>query len=225
MRRRFASHPEVARRRDQGCAAVVHPDAIDEGAGRQWVVAAGDGVGQFEPAAAVAERLSVGSSNGEETPRQGSPRLLGLPRRKTRGSTGAGEILQAHGPSRRAGALVSHFCTALRTPGAWLARGRSAKQSPGRHRGHRTSGRTVRAVEKPGDSASSAGTGSGRAPPVKRRRGVRRLARAARRCPAVARRPARPRPATGAAGARARGDDRVDRWRCQRRRSRVGRTG
>ena len=54
MRRPLAELAEVARRADEAAAEVVLPDAIDDDAGRQRVVRAGDGLGQLEPAAALA---------------------------------------------------------------------------------------------------------------------------------------------------------------------------
>jgi hypothetical protein len=43
--------PEVARRGHQGRAEVPAPDAVDEHAGRERIVAGGDRAGQFQPAA------------------------------------------------------------------------------------------------------------------------------------------------------------------------------
>jgi len=50
--RRAAAEAEVAGRGDERLTEVVHPDAVDQDAGRQRVVRGGDRAGQVEPAAA-----------------------------------------------------------------------------------------------------------------------------------------------------------------------------
>ena len=45
--------------RTSACAEVVHPDAVDHHAGGQRVVGRGDRLRQFQPAAAVRERLAL----------------------------------------------------------------------------------------------------------------------------------------------------------------------
>jgi hypothetical protein len=58
VRRRVAARP-VARGANDAGAEIVHPDPVDEDPGGQRIVAAGDGLGQLEAAAAVAEWLSL----------------------------------------------------------------------------------------------------------------------------------------------------------------------
>src|SRR5262249_56177307 len=52
---------EVAGSVDESRAEVVQPDTVDEHAGGERIVAAGDGLGEFEAAAAFLERLAVGA--------------------------------------------------------------------------------------------------------------------------------------------------------------------
>ena len=54
MRGPLAQQAEIAGRADDAAAEMVLPDAVDDHAGRQRVVAAGDGPGQFEPSAPLA---------------------------------------------------------------------------------------------------------------------------------------------------------------------------
>ena len=71
---RVAAQAEVAGCSHQALAEVVHPDAVDHDARGQRVVLAGDGPGQFQPAAALAERLPlVAGQHLQVTPRQMDP--------------------------------------------------------------------------------------------------------------------------------------------------------
>ena len=70
VRRPVALRAEVARRVDQAGAEVVLPDAVDDHAGRQRRALGDDGVGQFEPAAALRERpRRVGRQHRQEAAR------------------------------------------------------------------------------------------------------------------------------------------------------------
>src|SRR5258708_6060825 len=70
MRRFLAERAEIARRADERLAKVVLPDAIDDDAGRERIVLRGDGVREFEPAAALRELGGlVAGKNLEETAR------------------------------------------------------------------------------------------------------------------------------------------------------------
>ena len=51
MRRPFAERAEVAGRADDAAAEVVHPDAVDEHAARQRMLAVGQPVRERQPAA------------------------------------------------------------------------------------------------------------------------------------------------------------------------------
>ena len=57
MRRRFAARAEIARRAHEARAEMMQPDAIDHDAGGEWIVFAGDGIGQVQSSAAMGERL------------------------------------------------------------------------------------------------------------------------------------------------------------------------
>ena len=59
MGRRIAPQAKIARRVDQRVFEVVHPNPIDDHPGRERIVAAGDRPGQFQPSAAVLERLPI----------------------------------------------------------------------------------------------------------------------------------------------------------------------
>src|SRR5262249_47039412 len=59
MGRPIAERAKVAWRADQAAAEALRPDAIDENPRGQWIVAAGDGVGEVAAAAAVLERSRV----------------------------------------------------------------------------------------------------------------------------------------------------------------------
>ena len=50
----FGLHAQVVGRADEALAEMVHPDAVDHDAGGERVVLAGDGLGEFEAAAALA---------------------------------------------------------------------------------------------------------------------------------------------------------------------------
>jgi hypothetical protein len=70
MARRFGAQTEIARRFHQAGAEVMLPDAIYHHACRERVVSTGDGTGQFEPAAALTERLALRTrEHSEELPR------------------------------------------------------------------------------------------------------------------------------------------------------------
>ena len=103
--RRLAPHAEIARCRDQGRAEVVHPDPVDQGAGRQRVVGAGDGPRQLEPAAAVDERFPLGTGQrGEEPARHRFAQVVGIAAHKDTRLDRRGCVFQAHDSRRRAGA-------------------------------------------------------------------------------------------------------------------------
>ena len=72
MRRLFAQLAEVARRAHQCLAEVPQPDAIDEHTGRERIVAAGHGVGQVEPAAAVQVKREADASPAFRRNRRGA---------------------------------------------------------------------------------------------------------------------------------------------------------
>ena len=98
----------------------------------------------------------------------GSPRLLGLPRRKTRGSTGVGASSRLIARGGAPGPVVSHFCTAFRSSWSLACEGRSGK-SPRSPKGHDDIGRAVRAVEHLAQRLQSRHGKRLRRPPVERR--------------------------------------------------------
>jgi hypothetical protein len=59
---RVAAHAEIAGSADQPLAKVADPDAVDQYSGRERVVRARDGLGQFQPAAAAAKRFAFGAA-------------------------------------------------------------------------------------------------------------------------------------------------------------------
>ena len=78
VRGRLAAEAEVAGRADEAGAEVVQPDAVDQHAGRQRVLRVGDGAGQPQAAAAVAEGAAIlAGDHFEELPRH---RLAGAVR-------------------------------------------------------------------------------------------------------------------------------------------------
>ena len=134
MGRRLAPQAEIARSRDQRTAEMVHPDPVDESTGRQRVLAAGDGPRQLQPAAAVLKGFRSAPARTARNRRgAGSPRLLGLPRRKTRDSIGVGvsSTLKALAvlPARWSATFARHYAALA----AWLAKGGRAR-GPGRRR-------------------------------------------------------------------------------------------
>ena len=100
--RRFASQPEIARCRDQGCAEVVHPDAVHDRTSRQWVIPASDGPSQLKPAAAFAKWLSLGWSmqRQENAAARVDPGCWGCRVERRAARTVSASIFQAHGPRR-----------------------------------------------------------------------------------------------------------------------------
>ena len=79
MRRRRRLVAEVVGRADEAVAEMVLPDAIDHDAGGQRIGRARDGVGELEPAAAVAEaRAILAGQDFEEAARHDLARRLGL---------------------------------------------------------------------------------------------------------------------------------------------------
>ena len=85
---------------------------------------------------------SAGSLRGT-----GSPRLLGFPRRNTRGSTGSGRILQADGPGRRAWALDQPVLNGVAELLELRLRGSVGQERQVAEGSHRQVRRGVRAVE------------------------------------------------------------------------------
>ncbi len=59
MARRRAARAEIAWRRHERLAEMVHPDTIDKDPARQRIVGRSDRPGQIEPATAVRERLPL----------------------------------------------------------------------------------------------------------------------------------------------------------------------
>src|SRR5439155_4059375 len=59
VRRRFGAQAEVTGRAHEACAEMMQPNAIDQCASREGILGAGDGLSQFEPAAALLEWFAV----------------------------------------------------------------------------------------------------------------------------------------------------------------------
>ena len=79
MARRLGLHAQVVRRADEALAEVVHPEAVDRHAGGQRVVAAGDRLGQLQPAAPLGEGLAVRPGEDlQEPPGDDRPAVLRL---------------------------------------------------------------------------------------------------------------------------------------------------
>src|SRR5260221_9854045 len=67
MRRRIGANAEIARGADEARAEMSQPDAVHQHARRQRIVFACDGLGEFQPAAALLKRLPLVA--GKEFPK------------------------------------------------------------------------------------------------------------------------------------------------------------
>src|SRR5213083_2757586 len=103
---RFGALAEVAGGGHQACAEVMLPDAVDHYPGGEWIARAGDSAGQFEPAAAVLERLPVGPGyHLEELARDFFGLVGGIPPHEDPGVFRLGPVGEHDGVGRRAGRI------------------------------------------------------------------------------------------------------------------------
>ena len=119
MRGRAAASAEVAGRRDQRLAEMVHPDAVDDDPAGERIVGRGDRPGEIEPAAAVGKRQRWSPARTRRNCRgTRSPGWRGRPARK-RAARQLGRVGQDHGPGA---ALARPSRPSGRAPPACLRR-------------------------------------------------------------------------------------------------------
>ena len=103
MCRRVGAKSEIAGRADQSRAEVMQPDAIDDHAHGERVIAAGDGPRQLEPAAAFPEGIAVLAGDGrQKLPRHLRARAVRIAADKNVRGVRAGVVLEDHRLGRRA---------------------------------------------------------------------------------------------------------------------------
>ncbi len=95
---------EVTGGGDERSAEVPGPDSIDDDAGGEGVVGVGDGLGEFESAAAMGEGGGVGAGEGgEEAARDFIAGVIGVAAEEDAGVGGGGFVLEDHGAGGCAG--------------------------------------------------------------------------------------------------------------------------
>ena len=198
MRGRVASQTEIAGRRHQGRAEMVHPDAVHDRSSRQRVVSSrrSPGPGQAglrhrETASRLPPARIARNRRGT-----GSPGLLGLPRRKTRGSNGVGVSSRLMARAGAPGPVVSQFCTAFRSSCSFACEGRSGNRPKSPYGSMHDARRAVRAVEHLTQRLQRRIRQRLRHSPVKASATNSFLPESARRRSATAHIPVRPQPAS-----------------------------
>src|SRR5579863_10004635 len=82
MRRRFAANAEIAGSADQTRTEQVLPDAVDKDPRRQRVLATGDGLCQFQPAAPLTERRRLIAQESDKSARNETAGPVRVPAQK-----------------------------------------------------------------------------------------------------------------------------------------------